>query len=132
MKEKDKKECPKCGGDLRTLWTKGRKLMKKCNNSDPIDYDDDYCDWEGKPYTPPKKPIRASKTVHTDQDGWVYEGIDQYGHAYCYSMGYSSERACTKAAKEDVDYQNGKNSEMGKCVAIVWPPTTKVYGKIIR
>lgn len=128
MKKKDKK-CPKCGATLRTVWTKGRKLVDQCPES--ADYGEPYCDWESKPYTPKKRPIRTVKTISTDQGGWEFEAFDQYGHTFIYSQGYDSERECRQEAKKAID-RASKDPDMGKCVAIIWPPTTKVKGKLIK
>jgi hypothetical protein len=123
---KQLKKCPKCGSSLRTIWTNGRKLMQECR-----DEEFDSCDWKGSPYTPPKRPIRTVKTIPTDQGGWEYEGFDQYGHTFVVSQGFSSEKACREAAKRELLHMS-KVPEYGKCVAVVWPPRTKVHGKLVR
>jgi len=119
----NEKTCPQCGHSLSTLWCKDRKLKKRCG-----DYPD--CEWEGKPYTPPKKPIRTVKTISTDQGGWEYEGFDQYGHTFVCSQGFGSKEACVRAAKEELRKMNSSslNSSYGKCVAVIWPPTTQIRG----
>lgn len=85
------------------------------------------CEWKGRPFIPEKKPILSVKTVHTDQGGWEYEGFDQYGHTFCVSEGFNSKAACIEAARKEVRRMS-QIPDYGKCVAIVWPPTTTVRG----
>lgn len=118
--------CPECEGPVRPCWTKGRKLRLACRRNAGGDYSV-YCEWAGKPYTPERRPIRTVKTVPVDNGAWHYEGFDQYGHTYIFSQAFGSKEACVKAAREDVR-KTSESADMGKCVAIVWPPTTTVRG----
>jgi len=139
MKEKDKEErfsrprtcCPECGSALRTCWVKERMLRKECSQ-DPHYDESGYCGWVGKPYTPPKKPIPTTKIAYTVSSCWEYEGFDQFGHTFCVSEGFSSKAACTRAAKKEIDRMNSTKSRYGKCVAVVWPPTAKVRGSLVK
>lgn len=119
------KECPKCGGGVRTVWANGRKLRQECTG--PED-EDEYCEWEGEPWIPKKKPVKAVKTVHVGS--WCYEGFDGRGHTFVHSEGFGSEKACTDAARKEMRRMS-KFPDMGKCRAVVWPPTTTVKGKLV-
>lgn len=119
------KECPKCGGEgLRTCWTKGRMLRQECADCDS-------CGWAGKPFVPEKKAIRTVRTIPSDFGAWHFEGFDKYGHTFLYSQAYASEAKAAAAAREELA-RHGEDSPMFPCVAIVWPPTTTVRGKLIR
>jgi uncharacterized protein YegP (UPF0339 family) len=104
-------------------WIKGHKLQKYCRDED--------CGWRGLPYTPPKQPIRTVKTVDVDEHGgWVFECFDQYGHVVVSSESYARRESCKKAALAEIGRTSG--GVYGECVAVIWPPTTKVKGTLIR
>jgi len=63
---------------------------------------------------------------------WEFEGFDKYGHTFMVSEGFGSKAACLAAAKKEIDRINGLKTEMGKCVAVVWPPRTKVRGVLVK
>ncbi len=129
-KEDARKECPKCGSELRTCWVEDRKLRKECSNRDYSDRD--YCGWLGEPYVPPKKPIPRTQDAFTVSGSWEYEGFDKYGHTFKVSEGFSSKAACLAAAKKEIARINALKTECGTCVAVVWPPRTKVRGILVK
>lgn len=115
--------CPKCGEHTTECWQRKRMLARVCKGESG-------CGWQGKPYFPPKKPVRTVKTIGTGHS-WEFEGFDRYGHTYMMSRGYGSKEECENAAREDVARQN-RDPDMAPCSAIVWPPTTTVRGTLIR
>lgn len=122
----DIKKCPRCGNEnLRTRWGGGtRNLVKACP--------DDDCDWTSKPYTPPKRPIRTTKTISVDKfGGFVYEMFDQYGHLATSSQTFDTAKACAKEAQNDVN-RTSKAPGYGPCTALIWPAKVQVTATVIK
>src|SRR5208337_4748628 len=128
--EDSRKACPKCGEPLRTCWVKDRMLRKECSNRDHSYVD--YCGWVGEPYVPPKKRVSLTKDACTHAGCWEYEVFDKYGHTSAVSQGFSSKGTCLAAAKKEIDRINALKTVCGKCVAVVWPPRTKVRGVLVK
>ena len=116
------KECPNCGGEVTERWVEKRKLRQECYE----------CPWRGKLRTPTRFKIKITKNVEVDQfGGWVYEAFDQYGHVFCYSESFSNEKTCTAEALKQIK-QTSQVEGYGDCSAVIWPPRTKVKGKLIK
>lgn len=113
--------CPECDSeDIGDRWAKERRLQYYCRE----------CNWCESSRTPEQQPIEIIKTIPA-QGYWYYEAYDQYGHTYCYSAGYNDEEECYAEALEDIKKQS-KDPDYGKCVAVIWPPTTTITGKKVE
>ena len=123
VKPKTLDECPRCESRLRTVLVGHRKLQQTCTR--------DVCDWEGKPYTPRKKPVQTTRFVAVGFGGWTFEAFDQYGQAFVSSRSYRSRKECERSARSEIDNWS-KAEGYGECVAVLWPPTIKVKGALIK
>ena len=119
------KSCPKCGSVLRTHSALDRWNRQICAQTE------EDCDWQGEPYRPKKKPVKAKKSIFTDADGWTYEGFDQYGHCFVYSESFSSQAACRAAAKQALA-RVAKFPGYKGATAVIWPPRVFLYGELVR
>lgn len=91
----------------------------------------DYCYWRGEPYKPNKKRVPTTQQVTVGHGSYVFEVFDQYGHTAVYSRGYPSFAACEKEARVEVEKHN-RIEGYGPCRAVIWPPSVKVKGVLIK
>ena len=122
-------KCPECGSALRTHAAGAMTLRKVCSDSEAGACCGVQCSWRGEPYLPKKKQVRTTKTIPIGS--WIYEVFNGRGRSFIHSHGFGSKEATSSAAKKEVDRLNDLGGN-GKCVAIVWPPTTKVKGTRIK
>lgn len=128
MKRTEK--CPKCGSRTSTRFCSGggpRDVLDYC-----LDQEGEGCSWMTRPYTPDKKPVRTAKRYHSHHGGWRYEAFDGLGQIMVSSQSFVSREACEREAREEIQRATDGGYAAGTAVAVIWPPSADVRGKLIR
>jgi len=131
------KSCPECGNDdLGERWTKNRMLEQYCHGRTSFgDYGDEYCNWVGKPYTPPKRRITNTIKVGIDEfRGWQYIIYDKYGCVETHSATHNTQDQALKKIEEDLRPIAGFNNPADPRTAVLFnvPSSVNIKGKMYK